>query len=195
MRLRELELIRISQLSQPVNDRTARITESHHLRTLVKRLTHSIIDGLTENLVLKRTVHTHNLRISSGNEEAEIRELRLTVLRIILLDEIGENMSLKVIHLHKRLIQSHRKTLRKRSSHQQRSEQTRTACECNSCYIRSLDPCPSDGLAHNRHDIQLVSTRCKLRNHSAVSLMNILTGKHIGKQITVLDDCRRSVVA
>ena len=61
MRLRELVFQRISLLCQTVHDRTSRIAQSHHFRTLVEGLTDSIIYGLTEDLVFKRTVYADNL--------------------------------------------------------------------------------------------------------------------------------------
>ena len=65
MRLRELVFIWVSLLSQPVYDRTSRIAQPHHLRALVECLTDCVIDGLSEDFILERTVYTYNLRVSS----------------------------------------------------------------------------------------------------------------------------------
>ena len=65
VRLGELELQRIAFLCKTVNDRAARISESHHLGTFVKGFANRIIDGLSEDFILKRTVNTHNLGIAS----------------------------------------------------------------------------------------------------------------------------------
>ena len=111
MRFREFIFQRISFLGKTVYNRSARISEPHHLRTFVKRLTHSVIDGLTENLIFKRAVHTYNLRVTSRNQQTEIRELRLTVFPVILLDEVRQNMSLEMVHLDQRLVQGHCKAL------------------------------------------------------------------------------------
>ena len=65
MRLGELVLQRVSFLGQTVHYRASRIAESHHLGALVKGLTHSVINGLAEDFILKRAVHLHYLRIAS----------------------------------------------------------------------------------------------------------------------------------
>ena len=65
MGLRELETVRITKFCKLVNDRAARIAEAHHLGALVKSLPHSVVDCLTENFIVKRTVHLDYLRVAS----------------------------------------------------------------------------------------------------------------------------------
>ena len=65
LRLGELEAGRIAELRQPVDHRTARVAEPHHLGALVESLPDSVIDRLAENLVVQRAVHLDNLRVAS----------------------------------------------------------------------------------------------------------------------------------
>ena len=65
MRLRELVFIRISFLCEPVHNRSSRITQTHHLRAFVESLSHCVVNGLSEDFILQRTVHADNLRVSS----------------------------------------------------------------------------------------------------------------------------------
>ena len=111
LRLRKLVLKRVAFLCESVNDRTARIAESHHLRTLVKCLTYSIIDCLSEDLVFERAVDADDLRVSAGNKQAEVWEFRLAVFLAMLLDEVCKYMTLKVVDLDKGFVKGHRKSL------------------------------------------------------------------------------------
>ena len=54
MRLRESKPVRIPFLSQPVYDRTTRITEPHHLLALVESLAHRIVYRGAQNLEVQR---------------------------------------------------------------------------------------------------------------------------------------------
>ena len=130
MRLGELVFQRISFLGKPVHDRAAGIAKSHHLRTLVESLSYCIINSLAEDLIIQRTVHLHDLRVSSRNKKTQVRELRLSVFAVVLLDEICQNMALEVVDLDKRLVQRHCKTLGERSSDKKRAEQSGATCEC-----------------------------------------------------------------
>ena len=67
-------------------------------------------------------------------------------------------MSLKVVHLHKRLVQCHRKTLRKRGTHEQGSKKTWTTSKSNCCDIGSLNTGTCNCFTYNRYDIELMSS-------------------------------------
>ena len=71
MGLRELIGLRIALTSQSVDDWTTRITQSHHLRTLVDSLTGSIVDGLSQHLHIVIGIHLDYLRVTTANQQTE----------------------------------------------------------------------------------------------------------------------------
>ena len=70
MRFRKLESIWVALLGKTVDDRTARITESHDLGALVKCLAGSIIDGLAYDLHFLVGHDLDNLAVATRYEEA-----------------------------------------------------------------------------------------------------------------------------
>ena len=156
MRFGKLIFQRITLFGQPVYYRSARISQSHHLCAFVKCFSHRIIDGLSEYLILQRTVHPYYLRVTAGHKKTQIRKLRLTVVRSLLLYEICQNMSLKMIDFHKRFVKRQGQSLCKGSTHKERAEKSRTA---RKYYCRDLirpDAGARDGFTHNRNDIYLM---------------------------------------
>ncbi len=68
MRFCKLECLRVTVLSQPVNDRTTGITQPHDLRAFVNGLAGSIVDGLSENLHVIVCVYLYYLTVAAGDK-------------------------------------------------------------------------------------------------------------------------------
>ena len=156
MRFRKMEAVFVALLRQSVHNRAARVTEPHHLGAFVEGFANSVIDGLSENLVFQRTVHPDNLRVSAGNQKAQIGKLRCAVFLVVLLYEVCKYVSLKVVHFNQRTSERDGKRLCERRADQQRTQKSRTAGERDCSDVLLLDTGPVDGLAHHRHNILLV---------------------------------------
>ena len=98
----ELDVSRIAALGPPVDFRTARVGQFQQFGHLVERLTHRIVAGLSHNAVLQRFLNQYNLSVSSGNHQAEegVRYFRSV-------QEVCKDVSLHVVHAHKREVQGH----------------------------------------------------------------------------------------
>ena len=191
----ELEALRVALPGEPVYHRAARVAEPHHLGTFVERLAHGVVDGLAEYLEVQGVVDADYLRVAAAHQQAEVGELRLMRLLALLLDEVGEDVALKVVDHDYGDVEGDSHGLCERSSDEQRTQQAGAAGERYRRQFRGLDAGSRKRLADHRHDVELVGARRQLRHHSAVGLVDILARYHVGEQVAVADDRRGGVVA
>ena len=119
----------------------------------------------------------------------------MVVLLALLLHEISENMSLKVIDHNYRNIQGHAKSLGERCADKEGTQKSRTTGERDRGEIRGLDPGLVQSLADDRHDVLFMGSGGKFRNDSSIILVDLLARYHVGEQESVLDHGGGSVVA
>ena len=87
------------------------------------------------------------------------------------------------------------KTFGKTSTHQQTTQQTRTASKSNSRQLIRSHPRTFECRIHYRNNIQLVRTTSQLRHHATKLLMHGLRSRGIAQQHTIAEDCCGSVIA
>ena len=108
---------------------------------------------------------------------------------------MGQNVSLQMVHLNHGNVQRTGESFGKRYAHQERAHQAGTACKSHRAELSGINSCPFQRSIHHGDDVLLMSATGKFRNHSAVLLMNLLAGHHIGQKFTVADYCSRRVIA
>ena len=67
-------------------------------------------------------------------------------------------MTLEVVYLNERLVQSHRQTFGERSADKERTEQSRAACKSYCRNIFRLDARTCNRLTYNRYDVDLMGS-------------------------------------
>lgn len=95
MRLAECKSLRIPFVGKAVHDRTAGITQAHHLRTFVERFTGSVVDRLPDHFHIVVSIHLDDLRVSTRNQEAKERERRGMIVFRRLLDKMSQHVRLQ----------------------------------------------------------------------------------------------------
>ena len=66
-----MESLRITLTCQTINNRSTRISQSHHLRALVDGLSGCIVDGLSKHLHIVIGIYLHNLRITTTDKQTQ----------------------------------------------------------------------------------------------------------------------------
>ena len=97
------------------------VGESHHLRTLVEGFARSIVDGLTQNLHIIRTLHQYDLCVPSRHEQTYIWEGRHLII-LFLFDEMRQHMPMEMIHIYQGDVQTDRHTLGEGCADMERTE-------------------------------------------------------------------------
>ena len=195
MGLGEMETLRIAQFGEPVDDRAAGIAQAHHLGAFVEGLPDGVVDGLAEDLELKRAVDPDDLGIAAGNQQAEVREGRLPVLGAFLLDEIGEDMALQMVDHDDRFVQRDAERLGEGRADQQGSQQAGTAGESDRRQISRSDAGLGESLADNRYNVRFMGTGSQFGHDAPEVLVHLLARDHVRQQKTVADDGSRGVIA
>ena len=100
--------------------------------------------------------------------------------------EMGQYVSLHVVHCHKRYPQGNGKRFGKGSSYKQRAKKTRTFGESYAIQVLFSDTGPFKCLIHNGNYVFLMRPRSQFGNHSAIVGMDLLAGDHIRQDQVVL---------
>ena len=195
MWLGEFISLGIALACQLVDDGSAGIAQPHHLRTFVYRLTRGIIDGLTEYLHAVVSLHLHNLRVASTDQQAKEGERRCRLVIVVLLDEMGHDMALQVVHIYQGYAQCPCEALGETHAHEQRPHQSWSASEGHCRELLLGHSSPFQSLVNHRHHILLMGSGSQFRHHPAIFAMNILRRRHITQQHPVFEHSRRSVIA
>ena len=80
MRFAESKRFRIALACKLVDNRSAGITQTHYLGTFINGFTCGIIDCLPQDFHVIVSFHQNNLGISTGNQQAKERKLRLHII-------------------------------------------------------------------------------------------------------------------
>ena len=143
---------------------------------------------------MQGVIHPHNLGVSAGNQQAQIRERRFADRFVRLADKIGQDMSLEMVDHDDGDVQRESQGLGERSAHQQGAQQARTTGKGDGGKVFRLDAGQFEGPAHDRDDIHFMGPGGQFGNHAAVILVNLLRCDDIGQQDTVFQDgCGRVV--
>ena len=147
----EAEGLGVALLGQAVDDRTARIGESHHFGTLIEGFTRGVVNRRADNLHLERGVHPDNLRVSAADEQAEEREVGVGQLAVRQVEEVRKDVALEVVDLHHR---------------------AGAAREGDGIELVGRDAGLLERRIHHRNDVLLVGARGQLGNHASVLDVN-----------------------
>ena len=101
----ELEALGVSLLRIFVDDGAAGVGEPQDLGSLVEGLARRIVDGAPQTLHVEIVVDLQQERVAARYGEAEERERRMRALLAGLVQKIGQNMRLQVVHFDERYIQ------------------------------------------------------------------------------------------
>ena len=188
----EVERVGVSLFGEPVDDGAARVAEVHNLGRLVDGLAGSIVDSGAETLDVEVVFQQQYLRVSSADQQADERELRL---RFAPVDEVAQHMSLQVVDFDKGFPQRRGKAFGKADADEQRAQQSGAAGEADGVDFAFVDARLTDGGIHHGNDILLVGTAGQLGHHTTVLFVNFLACNHIGEQPVVAKHSCRCVVA
>ena len=168
----EAEGLGVALLGQAVDDRTARIGESHHFGTLIEGFTRGVVNRRADNLHLERGVHPDNLRVSAADEQAEEREVGVGQLAVRQVEEVRKDVALEVVDLHHRDVVGDGEPLGERNAHEQRTQQAGAAREGDGIELVGRDAGLLERRIHHRNDVLLVGARGQLGNHASVLDVN-----------------------
>ena len=192
--MREAECLRIALLGQTVDHRAARVGQPHHLGALVEGLARGVVDRRADDLHFERGVHAHDLRVAAAHQETQERKVRMGQRAVPKVDEVREDVPLKVVDFDHRDVAGDRKPLGERHAHEQRSDQPRAAREGD-----GVDPVGGDARllerrVHDGDDVLLVGPRGQFGDHAAVFDVNRLRGDDVRQQDVVAEHGGRGVV-
>ena len=100
-----------------------------------------------------------------------------------------------MVHFYQWNIVCQGKTFGKTSTHQQTTQQSRTASKSNSRQLIRSHPRTFECRIHYRNNIQLVRTTSQLWHYTAKLLVYSLRSRGVTQEHTIADDCRRGVIA
>ena len=110
-------------------------------------------------------------------------------------EEVRKDMSLQMVDLDHRDVVRQGESFGEGHAHEQRTEQSRTACEGDGIQFVGGDAGLLERRVDHRDDVLLVCTRGQFGDHPAVFHMHGLRGDDVRQQRRVADDGRRRIVA
>ena len=179
MGLGESKALGVSKLCELIYYRAAGIAQAHHLRTFVEGLAYRIVYSLAEDLEIDRRIDLHDLGVSAGNEQAEIRESRLAYGHVRLADEARQDMALKVIDHHEGFVQGNCQRFGEAGSDQQRAQQAGAAGKGYGRKIRRAYPGARKRFADYRHYVEFVGTGGQFRDNAAECAVDVLARDYV----------------
>ena len=107
--------------------------------------------------------------------------MRHLTLHLSLLDKVGQDMRLQMVHIYHRYLEPFRQSLGKGGAHQEAPQQTRATGVGDQIEIFRLELCPPKRLTHHRHHIPKVGTARQFGHHTPIRLMHLLARNHIAQ--------------
>ncbi len=117
MRLAEFKAICIAFLCELVDIRSAGIGQPHDFGAFVECFSGCIVVRLPDNLHFVKVFHDDNLRISAGYQQAHVWKFGHDS-RFVFFDEMGEHMSVEMVHAYHRDAERGRQAFCKRCAYQ-----------------------------------------------------------------------------
>ena len=159
-------------------------------------LTGSIVNGLTEDFHAIIGIHTHNLRVSSADQETKEGIGRQRLGRFLRrANEMSQNVPLKMIGFNEGNAQRKSQPLGKRDTNQQRPHESGTEGDSHCAQLGRLHACFLQRTVHHGNDVLLMGTGSKFGHYPAPRLMHLLRSGDVGKKETITNHGSRSVVA
>ena len=176
VRQRQGYAIRVAEGRQPVQHRTAGISESEELRDLVVRLPCRVVAGPAQQPVRigvgSVPVRDEQVAVAAAHDQRQGREFDVAPRRALLQDD-RVDVALDVVDAEQWHVERGGQTLGVGHSHEQRPDQTRTTGDGDCVEVGVLDFRPAERFAHDRYDRAEVLA-CREFGHDApVERMNV----------------------
>ena len=166
--LRKRNSLRIPLIRRFFNLRTAGIAKTDGPGHLVKSLSGSIVPGFSQNLIFSVIRHFYQMGMSAGRHKTEKRRFQIRMFNIVC-----RNMSLDMVHADQRKVPRKCDRLRLRNANQQRADQPRPVGHAHGVDIIQRHIRFFQRLLDNLVDLLYMFSRCDLRDHSTVQLMQV----------------------
>jgi hypothetical protein len=195
VRLAENESLRVALSGEATDVRATGVRQSEGFGTLVESFAGGVVDGLSEDSHAVGRVHANDLGIPTGNEQAEIGELRRSMRNVRPTDEMSEDVRLQVIYGNDRAAESKRKPFGEGSAYEERPHQSGTESDGDGGEFGAADTRLPEGFGNDGEDILLMCTGSQFGDDASVSAMYVLGGGNVGEKERIAEDCCRGIVA